>query len=173
MGNKQNPIMTTPWFCSDLHLGHVKIAKFRHTFGFNDEEEHALYICDSIANNVKEKDILYILGDVAFTEAGLVRLKKLPGRKILIRGNHDLLHRQLYMDIFEDIYGLLKYKQFWLSHAPIHPAELRDRINLHGHVHYSTIDDTRYFNCCPENVQLLVKRPLITLDEVIRLTTKI
>ena len=46
----------------------------------------------------------------------------------------------------------VKYKEFWLSHAPIHPEELRDRINIHGHVHYKNIDDARYFNVSCENI---------------------
>ena len=53
--------------------------------------------------------------------------------------------------------GLEKYKGAWLSHAPIHPAELRGKINIHGHVHYANVlDETgkldnRYFNVSLEN----------------------
>ena len=43
-----------------------------------------------------------------------------------------------------------------MSHAPIHPNELRGRFNLHGHVHQNSITlpdgslDDRYINCCVE-----------------------
>lgn len=58
---------------------------------------------------------------------------------------------------FNKVCGFEKYKKSWLSHAPIHPAELRGKINIHGHVHDATITDEnglpdlRYFNVSLEN----------------------
>lgn len=40
------------------------------------------------------------------------------------------------------VYSLVKYKGFWLSHAPIHPEELRGCKNIHGHCHDAVISDT-------------------------------
>lgn len=74
---------------------------------------------------------------------------------MLILGNHcrDKITMQEIVKHFDEVYSLYKYKEFWLSHAPIHPAELRGKYNLHGHVHFATLEDTRYFNCCLENTE--------------------
>jgi calcineurin-like phosphoesterase family protein len=96
----------------------------------------------------------------------LIQFSELPGKKILIRGNHDTLPTLAYLHYFDEVYGLLKYKEFWLSHAPIHPDELRNKINLHGHVHYATIPDKRYFNCCPENLYPSFGSYLISLEDI-------
>jgi calcineurin-like phosphoesterase family protein len=169
--------MTTSWFGSDLHFGHKNIQKFRHHVV--DELDNREIIRTDWKQLVTKRDTVYILGDAAFTMEGLDAFKDLPGRKILIRGNHDLLDTAAYLKVFEEVYGLLKYKEFWLSHAPIHPDELRGKMNLHGHVHYETIRkpfnpvydiesgiDLRYFNCCVENVHAIWKRSLVNLDEL-------
>jgi calcineurin-like phosphoesterase family protein len=109
---------------------------------------------------------VYVLGDACFTLETIDTFSHLPGRKVLVRGNHDLLDTQVYLKYFDGVYGLLKYKEFWLSHAPIHPDELRGKVNLHGHVHFGTLTDKRYFNCCPENLWQTVNNSLISLDDL-------
>lgn len=157
--------MANVWFCSDLHFGHKKIGGFR--YGYADSEEaNRKRISDDWRKSVTKRDIVYVLGDACFTMDTVEDFKNLPGKKILIRGNHDLLDTQVYLKYFESVFGLLKYKEFWLSHAPIHPLELRGKINLHGHVHYNSISDNRYFNCCPENLWPNFKNSLISLDQV-------
>lgn len=133
---------------------------------------------------------MYVLGDACFSYESLCLLGTLPGKKILIRGNHDdyVTTGQL-LEVFSSIEGTFRYKNFWLTHAPMHPVELRGKINLHGHVHYSTVqrnpevqamgeriekgmskgegdDDPRYVNCCVEHLVEIVGRPLIALHEV-------
>jgi calcineurin-like phosphoesterase family protein len=117
-------------------------------------------------NLVGKRDTVYVLGDACFTMDTIDHFSTLLGKKFLIRGNHDQLNTSVYLKHFEEVYGLLKYKEFWLSHAPIHPEELRGKINLHGHVHYATLEDNRYFNCCVENLVDLKGRSLISLDEL-------
>lgn len=170
--------MTQVWFCSDLHFGHKNIQKFRrHVL---NEEDNRQKIIKDWRDCVGKRDEVYVLGDAAFTLDTVQEFGNLPGqRKFLIRGNHDELHTSVYLKYFDQIYGLKKYKEFWLSHAPIHPDELRGKINLHGHVHYETIRkpfnpaydvksefDNRYFNCCVENIFSLKKRSLMNLDEI-------
>jgi len=152
------------WFCSDLHFGHKNIQKFRPFVV--DEVDNRQQITDCWKEVVTKRDDVYVLGDAAFTMEALQFFKELPGRKFLIRGNHDCLDTSAYLKVFSQVYGLFKYKEFWLSHAPIHPNELRGKVNLHGHVHYQTIEDVRYFNCCVENVREIVNRPLIRLEEI-------
>lgn len=149
------------YFCSDLHFGHKGIDKFRPFVTSCTDNEQQI-ISDWIAV-ITKRDTVYVLGDAAFTTEACDLFKELPGEKFLVRGNHDKLDTTYYLKSFKQVFGLLKYKEFWLSHAPIHPDGLRGRINLHGHVHYSSVqtkytyggetEDTRYFNCCVENLR--------------------
>lgn len=158
------------YFCSDLHFGHKNIQKFRQFVLSQNHNEQ--FICNAWKNKVTKRDNVYVLGDVAFTMEAIDLFKDLPGRKFLIRGNHDLCDTAAYLKVFTEVYGLLKYKEFWLSHAPIHPDELRGRVNLHGHVHYASIPDSRYFNCCVENLIGTFQSPLVELDQLRRLLAK-
>jgi len=144
--------MANVFFCADLHLGHKNIHKFRTDF--ESEEHHRAIIKENYHNVVNKRDTVYMLGDICFSHEALNEIKSWKGRKILICGNHDLAKGITMQDLcntYDSVYSLLKYKEFWLSHAPIHPAELRGKYNLHGHVHFATLDDPRYFNCCLEN----------------------
>lgn len=162
--------MAQVWFCSDLHFGHENIQKFR--LHVSSEKDNRQRILDDWNHLVGKRDIVYVLGDAAFTMETLEDFRTLPGTKYLIRGNHDTLNTAAYLKVFKEVYGLWKYKKFWLSHAPIHPDELRGRVNLHGHVHYQSIRqengsyDQRYFNCCVEKVFFITGRALISLDTV-------
>lgn len=177
--------MANVWFGSDFHFGHKRIAEFRQG-PWTTELEHRNWIINECNKVVTKRDRLYVLGDAAFTMdsiQGFDRIKCFD--KILIRGNHDLLNTTTYLKHFKEVYGLLKYKDMWLSHAPIHPAELRGKVNMHGHVHYASIMeetinidlleervetttelDKRYFNCCVENIMALTGRPIISLGEI-------
>ena len=75
-------------------------------------------------------------------------------KKILICGNQDLDHHTMkdLVEAYDEVYALKKYKEFWLSHAPIHPDELRGKVNIHGHTHYHNIADDRYVNVSMEQI---------------------
>ena len=169
--------MANVWFTSDLHFGHKNINKFR--LEVSSEEDNRKRICEDWEDLVTKRDDIYVLGDAAFTWDTAQEFARLPGRKYLVRGNHDELSIREYLKYFTEVYGLKKYKGFWLSHAPIHPDELRGKVNLHGHVHYQSIRknfspiydikqelDTRYFNMCVENLWKLGYPSLISLDQV-------
>ena len=156
--------MSTIWFCSDLHLGHKNIGKFRAPL-VNSEEENNNRIITDWKNTVGKRDTVYVLGDFCF-DYSLYSSLNLLGRKFLVRGNHDNFSVFDYELMFEDVLGLVKYKEFWLSHAPIHPDELRGKYNLHGHVHYQSIKDPRYFNCCPENLWTKYNNTFVSLEQV-------
>lgn len=156
--------MANVWFTSDLHFGHKNIANFRKEV--SSESDNRYRIMTDWRNLVTKRDDVYVLGDAAFTMDTLQEFYNLPGRKFLVRGNHDEFKDVVYYPHFENIYGLKKYKEFWLSHAPIHPDELRGKANLHGHVHYQSINDPRYMNMCVENLWKMGYKSLISLDEV-------
>lgn len=53
-------------------------------------------------------------------------------------------------------------KKFWLSHCPLHPEELRGRLNIHGHVHTNSVRDQRYIN-----VSFEMSKTPIPLEDIV------
>lgn len=161
--------MANVWFCSDLHISHKNIGNFRKEVGSEQgNRDYIKFWWDSL---VTKRDLVWVLGDAAFTEEAIDWIGQLKGEKRLIRGNHDDLPITSYLRTFTEVYGIIKYKGMWLSHAPIHPDELRGKPNCHGHTHYQNMqlgetDDPRYLNCCVENLSRSFGFPLISLDQV-------
>ena len=78
----------------------------------------------------------FLWGDIAFSFEALQEISTWAGhQKILICGNHDLdrIGMKTVSQYYDEVYSLLKYKEFWLSNCPIHPDELRGKFNIHGH----------------------------------------
>ena len=150
------------YLIGDPHLGHRAIAKYRPWV--KDTEDNTRIFLTRYLNEIKKRDIVFFMGDVAFDEASLRAVGELPGRKILIKGNHDdFVSTSLQKDVFEEIHGMLSYKSMWLTHCPIHPDEMRGRkLNIHGHVHTKSVMrrnwygkrvlDSRYVNTCVDRV---------------------
>ena len=148
------------FFTSDLHLGHKAITKYRSQFATMEEhDEHILTMLESFTKRTN----LVILGDFLFDGPNfnyyLLRLSNLPYKIKLVMGNHDslLLYSKLPSNIELQL-PLYSYKNMWVSHCPIHPQELRNRVgNIHGHLHGSTVqhcdgtEDSRYFNVNLDN----------------------
>ncbi len=142
------------FFISDLHIGHKSILKFSGDYRAGTTiDEHDEWIKDSWNKVVQKRDLVYVLGDVCFNREKLPMFSAMKGNKILIRGNHDEFMTKEYLNYFTEVYGLYKRYGIWMSHAPIHPDELRNKPNIHGHVHHKTIQDPRYFNACVENLK--------------------
>ena len=137
--------MSKVFIISDLHLGHKRITEFGNRQGAN-VEEHDAWLIDAWKSTIVKRDLVFVLGDVAFTPEALVAFGELPGTKKLILGNHDKLPTERYTEHAKLMPGLFRYKRMWLSHAPIHPNELYAKCNVHGQVHHKTIDDPRYLN---------------------------
>lgn len=155
------------YFSSDFHFGHrVIVPKYRD---FPTTGAHDSMILDQIAA-LGKRDILYVLGDFLFDcpdyEMYVHHLSKMSCRIKLVLGNHDTrkLYKETRLPKLELQLPLHSYKNHWVSHAPIHPQEMRGRNgNIHGHLHSDTVTyeqpvyengkevtrtmkDTRYFN---------------------------
>lgn len=146
----------TVYFIGDLHFDHQNILKFcRGEFStIQDHNECLVEIWNSV---VKPKDVVYLMGDVSFSREGLRYVKYLNGNKHLIKGNHDKFLIMDYIDAgFQKIEGVMRYKEFVLSHVPIHPSclEFSWEYNIHGHIHKAekNIDDNRYINVCADMI---------------------
>ena len=158
--------MSKVYFIGDLHLGHKSICKFSGALrgGCTTIEEHDAWIMEQWNSTVNKNDLIYVMGDVAFDKDRLPLLKRMKGNKHLILGNHDKFSLNHYKPFFNKIHGFEKYKgKAWLSHAPIHPGSLRDLWNIHGHLHSSGLDDSRYV-CV--SVEALNGKP-ISWDEIV------
>jgi calcineurin-like phosphoesterase family protein len=98
----------------------------------------------------------------AIARRGLKTLERLNGRKVLVRGNHDIFKLQDYAQYFDDIRGCFYHHEFMMSHIPLHPElfEQRFKGNIHGHLHSGNVRlpdgslDRRYLNCCVEQHKL-------------------
>lgn len=159
----------------DPHMGHRNIAKFRPFV--KDTADNDSRIEAEWKKRVNKRGIVYVFGDAAFDDVSLDRIGRLPGKKILIKGNHDdMVSTTSQMTVFDEIHGMLKYKGMWFTHCPIHPDELRGKPNVHGHVHAKPIMkktwwggsqlDPRYLNTCPDFVFPRYGKFILTLDEV-------
>lgn len=130
--------MSKLWLTSDLHLGHRSICKYRTNFATAEEHNETLF--ENLATAVGKRDTVYFLGDIAFNKEWLERISSLKVKhKVLICGNHDLergLTMRDMVDTYDGVFALLSKRNYWFSHAPIHPQEIRGRIaNIHGHLH--------------------------------------
>jgi len=142
--------MSRIMLAGDLHFGHKGISRFR---GMGEEEQHREQIIKNFNESLGKRDSLYLLGDIAFSDDMIEQIARIKcGYKFLILGNHDSKNITKWMTVVNGIFGITKHKGAWLSHAPIHPNELRGKINIHGHVHYATLDDHRYYNVSLENI---------------------
>ena len=145
--------MSRLFVTSDLHLGHRNICKYRPQF--QTTQEHDDFIIANYLETITKIDTVYFLGDIAFTDEAIERVKALPGHKILVLGNHDtdfgMARSRSLQEAFVRVYGITSKHHCWLTHAPIHPIELRGKFCIHGHVHDQTIQDPRYANVCVEN----------------------
>lgn len=164
------------YFLGCAHLGHNNIAKFRPFV--SSKESNIRLIWEDWNKRIGKNDVIYCMGDTAFDQQSLDLIGNAKGRKILIKGNHDdLVSTHAQSQVFEEIYGILKYKGMWLTHCPIHPDEMRNRKgNIHAHVHNETImkktwygkkvPDPRYFNTCVDVIWPKYGSAFISLEEV-------
>lgn len=148
--------MSKVLFISDLHLGHESITSFAGHLRGNTTtvDDHDKWIVEQWNSATSKNDLIWVLGDVCFDKKKLPLLKRMKGNKHLILGNHDTFSLETYAPYFNKIHGFTKYKgAAWLSHAPIHPSELRDKWNVHGHLHQKTVDDYRYICVSVEHLK--------------------
>lgn len=162
------------WVVSDTHFGHRNIIVFTDDAGnrirpFDSVEHHDEMIIKHWNDAIGPYDRVYHLGDVVINRRFLDTVKRLNGKKRLIRGNHDLFKTKDYMDVgFEEIYGVKVFEKHGiiLSHVPIHPDSFNGRswvTNWHGHTHANIVKlpnghpDPRYVPCSLEHTDFKPK----------------
>ena len=146
---------------SDPHFSHKGVCVFTTNTGektrpWDTVEEMDEELVRRHNAVVSPNDKVYYLGDIAFNKKHLSILHRLNGKKVLIKGNHDVEKIQEYLKYFYDVRGVHIYKKFLMSHIPVHPDCLeRFRGNIHGHLHTNRVlkngsIDPRYISACVE-----------------------
>jgi calcineurin-like phosphoesterase family protein len=147
----------TEWLISDTHFGHFKIIEYCQR-PFQSVPEMNTAMVRKWHNRVKPEDTVYHLGDVGIlkeeNKAWLrSAIRALPGRKVLIRGNHDkspAVMRDLGFDVVCEamLVCVPNLNATWalLNHRPMKyrpawggdPSVPNIDYVIHGHVHNST-----------------------------------
>ena len=141
--------MSNRFVISDTHFGHTNSwEKFKLPNGdplrpFTSTEEMDEAMVERWNAKVGPHDTVYHLGDVVINKKSLHHVKRLNGKKRLIRGNHDIFKDKDYTEVgFTALYGVRVFvDKFILSHIPLHPDCVTDRfkVNVHGHLHANEI----------------------------------
>lgn len=121
---------------SDTHWFHRYIVENGHRPA--DHNERSI---GALRRLVQPDDTVIFLGDLIFSGGTRLReiMHSLPGRKILIRGNHDRSSHSWYVNRGFDacMDGMLLDwggRRIWFTHEP--EPQLREGwINVHGHLH--------------------------------------
>lgn len=171
--------MSATYFVADLHFGHAKVSEIR---GFSTTHEHDFFVGKTWHTVVRPGDRVFVLGDISGGSRdqeyfALSLLRRLPGEKHLIAGNHDSvasIHRNGYkrlpafLEVFESVRDFARVRlhktDVLLSHYPYayegdgKNREARTRYEqyrlpflgaplVHGHTH-STVAETDEFQYC-------------------------
>lgn len=141
--------MANKFVISDTHFGHTNSwEKFKLPDGsplrpFTSNEEMDETMIERWNAKVKPEDTVYHLGDVVINRKHLHLVKRLNGKKRLVRGNHDIFKDKDYYEVgFDSLYGVRVFTdKFILSHIPLHPDSITDRfkVNVHGHLHANEV----------------------------------
>lgn len=136
------------WVYADPHFFHEGVCKFTRHDGtklrpWDNADEMSEWMIAEYNKIVHPDDRVYILGDVAMNRKALDRsVPRLMGRKVLVKGNHDIDKLSYYAQYFDDVRAYVVKKGFILSHIPIHPGSMgRWQVNIHGHLHYQSVMD--------------------------------
>lgn len=141
------------WVTSDHHFLHDNIVGFCRRPGHEDgdTQRHNHRMRNNWINTVRPTDTILHLGDLvlgsrADAEALLGGKMELPGRKFLLKGNHDKRSRSFYESLGFEIVDPFDlevngYRVFF-SHYPLIPPVKtlgEGEINLMAHVHNSYV----------------------------------
>ena len=138
-------------------------------------------------DNIKEDDIFMYLGDISYrwtkgkdkTEVESI-MSSLPGKKILIIGNHDKFtgKEDYYTGCgFDYAFDELRWKDLIFTHKPIDMHTVPDifTLNIHGHMHnerkYNTTDGSQNINVYPlffDNKPVTLKYVLSHKEELMK-----
>ena len=151
------------FYWSDLHFFHANIITHAER-PFESAAHMNQVMQDNYRAAVTDKDLVIFCGDIAFYNMDPVKeiLRSLPGKKVLVMGNHDFDKNKLtfkdygVFDIqtmafgFDFQHGNTTYRVV-VSHYPVATDVLPENtINIHGHIHQHSAEP-RHVNVSVEH----------------------
>ena len=157
MGTRLNPSEEyRTWVFSDPHFGHeASVAIFGRPFRNCHHGDG--YLLEQWTHGVRDRDTVVCLGDVTMdrpTDGLIDRLRRRPGRKILVAGNHDNAHIRRLRRAFDAVAAcahLPGEPELLFTHVPLDDVP-SGCVNVHGHTHLKTSVDERRINVCVEQI---------------------
>jgi len=144
------------WLIADTHFEHRNIIRYAgRPFLSIEEMNHAMIV--GWQNTVKPTDLIIHLGDFGFGPAECLReiLDRLPGRKLIILGNHDRGADAMMALGFHAAIAAgeitFQGQRFGLSHRPPDDIPPGCRGVFHGHIHAHDSPTPRHLNLCVEH----------------------
>lgn len=143
------------FFIADTHFGHKEIIDYenRPFASVTEMDSEMIKRWNSV---VSENDTVYVAGDFSFydvlgrDEKTVEICSELKGRKVLIKGNHDIRSEEYYRQCgFAAAYDYpIVVDGFWIiSHEPMYLNANMPYANIYGHVHSSEM----YRDCSPHS----------------------
>lgn len=130
------------WLITDTHFNHAKIIEL-----CSRPQNSQQLIIENWQRLVRPEDTVFHLGDVIFSRASELKpiLDSLPGKKILVRGNHDMNKSQWYVDRgFTFVCYGLEHQHAYMTHKPSKHLPEGCTVNIHGHLHNTPHRDAEY-----------------------------
>jgi len=156
------------WIISDTHFGHTALQA--HCRRPADVDER---IAANWKRLIAPEDMVIHCGDVAFTFVKLKELlDSLPGRKTLVRGNHDAHGLNWYMQNgFDYACDGLVMSRIYFTHHPQATLPQECDFNIHGHLHntfplghraypHSRLFSLEYTDYSPRIIEKFVRKGL-------------
>lgn len=147
------------WMTADLHLCHANVIQYcnRPFVNVAQMNEHLV----SQTQKIRDDEWLVIVGDLAMGdhEEAMAWIRRIPGRKVLVLGNHDLKRNgecrylaERSIDgqrpLFDAVLPFLAWKDglgqnVFVSHYPATVEHSTGRlVNYHGHLHREVLPHT-------------------------------
>lgn len=134
--------MHNAFLIADPHFSHEGVCKFLRDDQtklrpWDKAEDMDEAMIENWNKVVRPVDKVYVCGDLVMKAKKQIRImERLNGKKVLIKGNHDIGELKVYLPYFYDIRAFHILDNFAITHIPIHPDCLgRFRGNIHGHIH--------------------------------------
>lgn len=145
------------YLTSDWHL-------FKNRFKKEANHVNTQEIISWCKQNIKSDDVFMYLGDMCYrwadekaSKEAQEIFKSLPGIKVLILGNHDIMQGpEFYNNCgFDYIFEEIKWQNYIFTHKPIQMEDYSDEYNnIHAHMHdyaeYNTTDGSKNVNVYPK-----------------------
>ena len=157
------------YFIADTHFFHTDLLGWNDFAPrlFSSTAEMDAALIKAWNDRVEDKDIVYHLGDIAFNPENFPKnedvlrvLCQLHGHIVFIKGNHD--YRALFKYLhahdpqidgkdkfsFHDVGMIIKmdHTQLIMTHYPLMLGIVKQTLNLHGHIHHSSVPHAENIN---------------------------